>query len=150
MGTLALPTSGSVYLDANCFIYSVEKIEPYNTLLKPMWVAAKANQFEIVSSELTLLETLTKPLQDDDTTLENIFRALLNANEVRLIPTIIAIWEQATRFRAKTGLKTPDAIHAATALVASSTLFITNDVVFRRVSSLSVTILSDFIEQSNT
>jgi len=150
MGTLALPTSGSVYLDANCFIYSVEKIEPYNTLLKPMWVAAKANQFEIVSSELTLLETLTKPLQDDDTMLENIFRALLNANEVRLIPTTTAIWEQATRFRAKTGLKTPDAIHAATALVASCTLFITNDVVFRRVSSLSVTILSDFIEQSNT
>ncbi|EDN71079.1 PilT-like protein [Beggiatoa sp. PS] len=149
MGTLVLPTSGSIYLDANCFIYSVEKIEPYNTLLKPMWVAAKANQFEIVSSELTLLETLTKPLQINDTTLENIFRALLNANEVRLIPTTTAIWEQATRFRAKTGLKTPDAIHAATALVANCTLFITNDVVFRRVSNLPVTILSDFIGQSN-
>jgi len=146
MGRLALPIFGSVYLDSNCFIYSVEKIEPYNTLLKPMWVAAKANQFEIVSSELTLLEILTKPLQDNDTLLENLFRALLNANEVRLIPTTTAIWEQATRFRAKTGLKTPDAIHAATALVASSTLFITNDVVFRRISSLPVTILSDYID----
>jgi len=72
---------------------------------------------------------------------------LLNANEVRLIPTTTAIWEQATRFRAQTGLKTPDAIHAATALVASSTLFITNDVVFRRVFSLPVAILSDFIER---
>ena len=123
------------------------KLNP--TLLKPMWIAAKANQFEIVSSELTLLETLTKPLQSDDTTLENLFRALLNANEVRLIPTTTAIWEQATRFRAKTGLKTPDAIHAATALVANCTLFITNVVVFRRVSNLPVTILSDFIGQSN-
>ena len=111
--------------------------------------SAKANQFDIVSSELTLLETLTKPLQINDTTLENIFRALLNANEVRLIPTTTAIWEKATRFRAKTGLKTPDAIHAATALVANCTLFITNDVVFRRVSNFPVTILSDFIGQSN-
>jgi len=62
MGALTLPTSGSVYLDANGFIYSVEKIEPYHTLLKPMWVTAQKNQFEIVSSELTLLETLTKPI----------------------------------------------------------------------------------------
>ncbi|EDN71135.1 conserved hypothetical protein [Beggiatoa sp. PS] len=50
----------------------------------------------------------------------------LDTSEVRLIPTTTAIWEQATRFRAKTGLKTPDAIHAATALVASCTLFIIN------------------------
>jgi len=82
MGRLTLPTSGSVYLDANGFIYSVEKIEPYHTLLKPMWETAQKNQFEIVSSELTLLETLTKPLRENNTLLENLFRALFN----RLVP----------------------------------------------------------------
>ena len=61
MGSLILPSSGLVYLDANGFIYSVERIEPYYTLLKPLWVAAAANQFKIISSELTLLETITKP-----------------------------------------------------------------------------------------
>jgi predicted nucleic acid-binding protein len=146
MGSLTLPTSGSVYLDANGFIYSVEKIEPYHTLLKPLWVAACANQFEIVSSELTLLETITKPLRDNNIILENLFRTLFNTNEVRLIPTTIAIWERAARIRANTGLKTPDALHAATALAVGSTLFITNDVNFRRVSGLSVTILDDLIK----
>jgi len=29
MGRLILPENGPVYLDANCFIYSVERIEPY-------------------------------------------------------------------------------------------------------------------------
>jgi len=81
------------------------------------------------------------------TLLENLFRALFNVNEVRLIPTTMSIWEQATRIRANSGLKTPDAIHAATAIATGSTLFITNDVGFRRVSSLQVTLLSDFVEK---
>ncbi len=41
MGTLILPKSGSVYLDANGFIDSVEHIEPYATLLEPLWLAAQ-------------------------------------------------------------------------------------------------------------
>lgn len=55
MGQLTLPASGSVYIDADAVIYSVEKIEPYWTLLQPMWAAAKAGQFAIIGSELLLL-----------------------------------------------------------------------------------------------
>ena len=50
MGSLILPASGPVYLDTNGFIYSVERIEPYGTLLAPMWQAAQAGQFQVVSS----------------------------------------------------------------------------------------------------
>ena len=56
MGPLTLPAAGPIYLDANGFIYSVERIEPYRTLLEPMWAQAQAGQFEIVSSELVILE----------------------------------------------------------------------------------------------
>ncbi len=38
MGRLTLPSTGPVYLDASGFIYSVERIEPYRTLLEPMWL----------------------------------------------------------------------------------------------------------------
>lgn len=52
MGSLTLPSSGSIYLD-------LSRIEP-------SWnrcgCKAQAGQFEIVSSELVLLETLVKPL----------------------------------------------------------------------------------------
>jgi hypothetical protein len=62
MGTLTLPLTGPIYLDASGFIYSVERIEPYCTLLEPLWRQAHAGQFVIVSSELMMLETLVKPL----------------------------------------------------------------------------------------
>jgi len=47
--------------------------------------------------------------------------------------------------RASSGLKTPDAIHAASALVAGCTHLITNDPAFRRVPNLVVVVLSDLI-----
>lgn len=150
MGALTLPTAGPIYLDTSGFIYSAERIEPYRTLLEPMWQQAQAGKFVIVSSELALLETLVKPLREGDTTLEQLFRSLLHAREVRLIPVTRSLWDQAARLRAMTSLKTPDALHAATAQDAASTLFITNDRDFRRIEGLPVVILDDLlIEESN-
>jgi predicted nucleic acid-binding protein len=145
MGALTLPPSGPIYFDANSFIYSVERIEPYRTILEPVWLHAQAGQFEVVSSELVLLETLVKPLQAGDTVLENLFRALLHSREVRLIAVIAAIWEQAAHLRATTSLKTPDAVHAATARAVGSTLVLNNDPDFRRVPGLPVVILDDIV-----
>ena len=145
MGSLTLPLSGPVYLDTNGFIYSVERIEPYRTLLEPMWLQAQAGQFEIVSSELVILETLVKPLREADTLLEHLFRSLLYSREVRLIPATAAIWEHAARLRASTGLKTPDALHAATSLAAGSTLLISNDEAFRRVADLPLALLDEIV-----
>jgi predicted nucleic acid-binding protein len=145
MGTLTLPTTGPIYLDASGFIYSVERIEPYCTLLEPLWRQAQAGQFVIVSSELVVLETLVKPLREGDTVLQQLFRALLHAREVQLIPATLSLWEHAARLRAQTGLKTPDALHAATALDVASTLCITNDGDFRRVAGLPVVVLDDVL-----
>ena len=36
MGSLNLPPSGSVYVDANSAIYAVEKIEPYHSFLSSL------------------------------------------------------------------------------------------------------------------
>ena len=50
-----------MYLDTNCFIYSVERIEPFRTLLEPVWNEARKARFEIISSEIIVAETLVKP-----------------------------------------------------------------------------------------
>jgi predicted nucleic acid-binding protein len=53
---------------------------------------------------------------------------------------------EAARLRATiSGLKTPDAIHAATALQHGCALFVSNDVGFRRVPGLSLAILDDVL-----
>jgi len=95
--------------------------------------------------ELVLLETLVKPLREADTLLEHLFRSLLYSREVRLIPATAAIWEHAARLRASTGLKTPDALHAATSLAAGSTLLISNDEAFRRVADLPLALLDEIV-----
>jgi predicted nucleic acid-binding protein len=144
MGALTLPASGSVYVDANAVIYAVEKIEPYASLLEPLWQAAQAERLQIVTSELTWLEVLTQPLRAGNAALEALFRAFLTAREVQRVPATLSHWEQAARLRSL-GLRTPDALHAATALAVGCALFVTNDPGFRRVTGLPVAVLSEVL-----
>ena len=74
-----------------------------------------------------------------------LLRSLFDAHEVSLIPATRELWEDAARIRADTRLKTPDALHAATALRAGCTLFITNDTDFRRVQGLPIVVLDDLL-----
>ncbi len=145
MGHLTLPDRGPIYLDTSGFIYTVEHVEPYYSLLEPMWRHAQTGQFVVMSSDITILETLVRPLRLGDTFLEAMFRETFNANEVRIIPITRPVWGEATRLRAETGLKTPDALHAASAIYAGCTLFVTNDTDFRRVSDLPVIVLGDLL-----
>lgn len=86
------------------------------------------------------------PLRNANTTLANAYEQLLLSSAVQLIPITQSILKDAARLRATTNLKTPDALHAATAFAASCTMFLTNDRAFRNVSGLPVTVLSEVLE----
>ena len=148
MGPITLPSHGAIYLDTSAIIYSVERNEPYLTLLAPVWRQAEAGQFFVVCSELAVAETLVRPIREGNEDLEAAFQAVFAAPEVRLISATRHIWEETARIRAETGLKTPDALHASTALQAASTLFITNDTDFRRVQGLPVVVLDDLLKDA--
>lgn len=62
-----------------------------------------------------------------------------------LYPINLAILEKAIQFRALYGLKTPDAIHAATAIEEFCSLLITNDSVFKRIPGINVVVLDDHV-----
>jgi len=145
MGSLKLPVSGLIYVDTSPVIYSVEKTPDFYPLLLPLWQAAESGQIELVTSELTLLEVLVVPLRQKDMVLINAFERALTAAETELAPITIDILRDAAQLRAETNLKTPDAIHAATALARGCVQFITNDPAFRRVTGLNVVVLSEFI-----
>jgi predicted nucleic acid-binding protein len=145
MGTLTLPPSGLVYLDANPIIYTVEKHPVYGLLLKPLWQAAQAGTIEVVSSELALMETLIGPFKSGDTALEKAYEQALLGTELRLLPLTQPILREAARLRATTRLKTPDALRAATTQQAGCVLFVTNDVGFRGVRGLPLVILDDLL-----
>ena len=147
MGAIRLPSHGAVYLDTPAVIYSVERNEPYLTLLAPVWRQAEAGQFVVVCSELVITETLVRPIREGNTALESDFRAVFAAPEVQLVPVTRRLWEDTARLRAETGLKIPDALHAATALRAGCALFITNDTDFRRVRGLPTVVLDDLLAE---
>jgi predicted nucleic acid-binding protein len=144
MGLLTLPAAGLVYVDTNALIYRVEGIEPYRTVSQPLWDALDAGTMTVLTSELALLEVLVKPLREGKAALVALYRTiLLGTIGLTLHPIDRAILEAAAGIRATQGLKTPDALHAATALAAGCTQFVTNDAAFRRVPGLPVVVLAE-------
>jgi hypothetical protein len=57
-------------VDTNSFIDTVELVAPYQALLEPLWQDVRAQGRYALTSELTLMETLVKPLQAQDIMLE--------------------------------------------------------------------------------
>ena len=145
MGALTLPSGGCVYADVQILIYSVEKHPDYAPLLRPLWQAVQSEGLEVVSSELALMEALTGPLKRNDTALASDYEQLFQIG-VRLLPITQPILRQAAHLRAAIpGLRTPDALHAATAMLANCALLLTNDHGFLRIPGLSCVILNDVL-----
>lgn len=147
MALLTLPTSGTVYVETPIAIYTVEPHPVYAPLLRPLWQAVQAETTQAVSSELLLMEALVHPLRRKDAALQAAYeRLLLTAPGVTLLPLTQEILREAARLRAEIpGLRTPDALHAATALLAGCALFLTNDIGFRRVPGLPLVLLDDVL-----
>ena len=145
MGRLIPPETGRIYVDANTVIYRVENLEPYSSASSPIWEGLQDRSCELESSELTLLEVLVKPMKDENVALASVYRKiLLETVGLTCHPIDRAILEIAAILRARYRLKTPDSIHAATALRHGSSMFLTNDTGFRKVEGLNVAILGEF------
>jgi predicted nucleic acid-binding protein len=112
----------------------------------PLWDALDANQQDVVTSELSLLEVLVKPLRLADRMLESLFTGTLYGTpDFSCVPITRSILRAAAQLRADAGLKTPDAIHAATALESGCALFVTHDSAFRHVPGLNVVVLKEVV-----
>jgi len=144
LGTLTLPASGEVYIDAQIVIYTTNNHPVYEQLCRPLWAAVANGRVQIVSSELTLLETLVMPYQKSDPVLASDRERLWEKPGMKLMPISRSILKEAARLRAlNTAIRVPDGIHAATALVSGCAMFLSNDLGFRRVPALPLTILDD-------
>ena len=144
MGRLKLPKAGLIYIDAQIPIYCTDNHPTYKALCAPIWQASGV--VLVVSSELTLMETLVVPMREGNNLIARARMALWDQEHTRLLPITKEILVEAARLRATIpGLKTPDAIHAATALHHHCSLFVTNDSGFRRVPGLPLAILDDVL-----
>lgn len=145
MGQLILPTSGSIYIDTSIVIYTIEGHPDYYSLLQPLWLKFQLGEIEIISSELIIMEALVAPLKNANNYLVKDYEQLLLSEGIQLIPISQSVLKQAANLRARTKLKTPDAIHVATALSANCSQFLTNDQGFCNVPGLPVIILNEIL-----
>lgn len=143
MGQLILPAGSAVYLDVPPVIYSVEKHADFEPVLQQFWIDAKSGKYTVTTSELTLLEVLVQPIRLGRHSLIATYETFLLNSDIQLIPIDAAVLREAARLRATQNFKTPDAIHAASAILSNCTHLVTNDPSFRRLTTINVTILSD-------
>jgi len=133
---------GLIYLDSVAVIYSMERFPAHWPRIRPLWEQSSRGEVVLTSSELTLHEALVGPLKHGNQALAADYEKLLTKTDVRLLPVSLPVLRLAAWLRVDAKLKTPDAIHAATALLAGCEAFITNDADFERVAKLPVRLIS--------
>jgi predicted nucleic acid-binding protein len=146
MGLLSAIQGARIYLDTNVWIYAVESYPAFIQELSDFFQRVDQNQYVAITSELSLAETLVKPIKHNDQARQAAYKkAIVNRKNVSVIPILRQLLIDSAQVRAETGLKLPDAIHAATAVQARCTTFVTNDAQLKKLSNLHVVLLSEVI-----
>ncbi|MEX1028497.1 MAG: PIN domain-containing protein [Paenibacillaceae bacterium] len=122
-----------VAIDSNCFIYLIEG-SPYVDQLTQLFQKIENSSLVAVTSILTLIEILVGPYKSKDYKLIEEYRTtLLNFPNLAFREMDFNIAIKAAQCRADYGLKMPDAIQLATAILDKADVFITNDRDFKNV-----------------
>ena len=95
----------------------------------------------LVTSRLTRLECRSKPMRAGDLATLAQFDVFFAGVELLVIEVGPAVIERATDLRARYNLKTPDAIHYASAVEVGAIVFLTGDRGLSRCSEVPVEIL---------
>src|SRR5579864_1767218 len=124
-------------LDTAPFIYYIELHDSYADLVFPFFEAVGRGEIRIVTSIVTLVETLIQPLRQSDAILAKQYRDILfrtkNLNTIMLSRSIA---EEAARLRALHNFNIPDAVQIATSVKNSAAVFLTNDRQLQRASAI--------------
>jgi uncharacterized protein len=118
-----------IYLDSCIFIYLVDGPEKY---ARPISEAIQNNSgASFCLSDLVRLECLVGPLRRGDQAQRKLFEEQFKVLTVLTLSS--SVYDLAAELRAQHRLKTPDAIHAAAAILHGCDEFWTND---RRLAAI--------------
>lgn len=133
-----------IYIEAAPLIYYVEEHTSYLQYMDAIVAHIENYSIQAISSVISLTEVLAHPLRLGKTELEQEYRdILLNSDTFQLIPVTTLTAESAARLRAAYNLRTPDALHVASAIESGCDAFLTNDLGLRRVKELHILVLNE-------
>lgn len=132
-------------LDTCIFIYFIEEHAKYLSIVRPIFAAISAGQLSGVTSALTLMETLVQPYKLKNISLAKQYGALLTRSSGLQCADITAsTCTAAAQLRAAHGIKTPDALQLATALMANCSAFVTNDRNLPTIASMRIIQIEEY------
>lgn len=133
-----------IALDTNVFIYSFETHPKYVVSAREVLAWVEHPGHSAITSTVTLTELLVKPYQSlEERVVRRMKSFLISYPNLEWVPADIEIADLAGRLRAEHGLKTPDAILAATTIQSAATGLVTNDVVFKRVPQFETLVIEE-------
>jgi predicted nucleic acid-binding protein len=134
-----------LFLDTAPVIYFVERNPQYLPYVRVVFEHIRDRLLTAVTSPVTLAECLVRPYQMGQTELQQEFIDLMTGIEgIEFAGIDQTLALEAAHIRARYNLQLPDAFQIAVALAAGCEAFLTNDVIFRRVTELQVLVLNDF------
>ena len=135
-----------IALDTSVFIYQLENTSRYASLTDRVFSWLERPTGRGVTSTITMTELLVQPYRDGDQRRVDEFYGLLSTypNLDWIVPTV-EVADVAARIRATHGLRTPDALQAATAAYTTVSGLITNDPIFNRVTGFETLVLDDVL-----
>lgn len=131
-------------LNANILIYLLEAVPKYKNILDELITSIDQKILNTITSELTLLEGLTKPLSENRNGLVSVYLNQIQSTDgFSVIPIDRNVLIEAAKVRVLEKLKAPDAIHVATARLFNCDGFLTNDRHLSNIKSPQSFILDD-------
>ena len=123
-----IPKGSQVLLDTVALIYFLEENERYSKQAEKIFKRIESGQLRGVMSSLVFAELLVPLYRSGDSqAAAGLSNRLRNFRNLEVIPLTTEIGIEAARLRAEYGLRTPDAIHAATAITTQSSGILSND-----------------------
>jgi predicted nucleic acid-binding protein len=141
-----------VFLDTAPVIYYVEQNIYFLTVANHIFDdLIEKGTLIAVASPVTVAECLVAPIRNACAQGQQDFRVFLTENSSILLETIDdKTAEEAAKLRAKYNLTLSDALQVAVALQANCDAFLTNDVIFKRVTEIPIIILCELEESNST
>ena len=138
-----------VALDSGPLIYFIERNATYIDTVRPFFVAMASGQFQVVTSIVTLAEVLVRPFREGSFGLVQQYREiLLHSTSLEIRPVTPQIAETTARIRATYGsIRTPDAIHLATAITVGAPYFLTNDAGLPNLPNLQILLVDQLAQK---